>query len=157
MKYTLTEARAQARAGQLAQWVQAFLRDDGGAHANPNVALADGLLLEERFYLGPVRMALSALETVRVEEDIPDAAERARYDQIVDQIVESLPDWDMPPFIVEYRDGRFMLTDGNHRFSALRRLNAECCEAIVWGAPAREAEARARLAAGSGENSAVDC
>lgn len=148
MNNTLTEARAQARAGRLAQWVQAFLREEGGEHANPNVALADGLLLEERFYLGPVRIALGMLETVRVEADIPDAAERARYDHIVDQMAEAIPDWDMPPFIVEYRDGRLILTDGNHRFSALRRLGADRCEVIVWGAAVREAEARARLSAG---------
>lgn len=142
---TLEEARTYAASGRLAQWVQAFLRDDAGRYANPNLALADGLLLEERFYLGPVRIPLALLTTVRVEEDIADKEERERYDRIVDRIVAALPDWDMPPFIAEYRDGRLFLTDGNHRFSALRRLGIGEFEAVIWGAAARASEAETRF------------
>lgn len=143
MNFTGCEAREWARQGKLAEWIQRFLRSDAGEHANPNPGFADGLLLEERFYIGPVRLPLSALRTVRVEEDLSDERERAEFMRKAEAIGEILDRWDMPPFLVQYReDGGLYLTDGNHRFSALRRAGAQTGPAIVWGSACYEAAAK---------------
>ena len=121
MIYTGTEAKEWAQAGALEQWVQRFLRNAGGEHANPNVGFADGLLLEKRFYIGPVDMPLTALETVRVGADISDECELEKFHRTVD------------------------LTDGNHRYAALRKRGTETAPVIVWGSAQYEGEAREKL------------
>lgn len=145
MIYTGTEAKEWAQAGALEQWVQRFLRNAEGEHANPNVGFADGLLLEKRFYIGPVDMPLTALETVRVGADISDECELEEFHRKVDLIAGALPEWDMPPFIVQYRDNAFQLTDGNHRYAALRKRGTETAPVIVWGSAQYEGEAREKL------------
>lgn len=141
MNFTGNEAREWADQGKLADWVQRFLRNAEGAHANPNPGFADGLLLEERFYIGPVDLPLNALKTVRVASDISDARELAEFRRKVDAIAALLPEWDMPPFLVQYREGELWLTDGNHRYTALKEAGAAKGCAIVWGSAQYEAEA----------------
>ena len=46
MKYSIDEAQEYAKRNELDQWLQLFLRDDSYEHANPNLPLADGLLIE---------------------------------------------------------------------------------------------------------------
>lgn len=145
MIFTGTEAKEWAQAGLLDQWVQHFLRNTQGEHANPNVGFADGLLLEERFYIGPVELPLSVLETVRVEADITETRALAEFRRKVDQIGQALPEWDMPPFIVQYQDGAFRLADGNHRYAALIQRGTAVAAAIVWGSARYEQEAREKL------------
>lgn len=145
MRFTGNEAREWAEKGDIAGWVQRFLRNDEGEHANPNIGFADGLLIEERFYIGPVSLPLDALATVRVGENISDAREMAEFRRKVNAIAALLPEWDMPPFIVQYWDGALKLTDGNHRFTALREAGATHADAIVWGSAQYEAEARTKI------------
>lgn len=145
MFFTGTEAREWAETGRLDEWVQRFLRNVEGANANPNPGFANGLLLEERFYIGPVELPLEALKTVRVEKDISDARELTEFRRKVDAIKALLPDWDMPPFLVQYRDGALWLTDGNHRYTALLESGTETGLAIVWGSKMYEDEARAHI------------
>jgi len=52
--YTEQSAREARDEGRLEAWIQAFLRSPGG-----NVALADGLNLDERRYWGPVEMLIN--------------------------------------------------------------------------------------------------
>ena len=54
MKYTIEEAIEYSKRNKLDKWLQLFLRDDSYEHASPNIPLADGLLLEERFFIGPI-------------------------------------------------------------------------------------------------------
>ena len=51
------------------------LRSEEGDMPNPNFALADGLLLEERKYFCPVNIPLCEIKTVRTEKDIFDEME----------------------------------------------------------------------------------
>ncbi len=39
---------------------------------------------------------------------------------------------DLPPLIVEWRDGRWFIADGNHRHEALRRKGYKSCWAVGW-------------------------
>lgn len=145
MEFTGTEARAWAQAGKIDQWIQHFLRNDSGAHPNPNVGFAEGLLLEERFYIGPIELPLSAMQTVRVAKDLSDPRELESFRRRVDSILADLPEWDMPPFLLQHRDGGLYLTDGNHRYTALVESGAQSAYAIVWGSKPGEAEAKAYI------------
>ena len=50
MKYSIESAMEYSKKDKLDEWLQLYLRDDSYNHSNPNIPLADGLLLEERFY-----------------------------------------------------------------------------------------------------------
>lgn len=110
MKYgTLTQAKIYNDNGKIEEWLQLFLRNDG-----KNVALADGLLLEKREYFGLVKLNISyfkdikegAPEYLHAENDIK------YFFRIVENMKNSLKDWDVPPLIVEYRDDQFFVNDG---------------------------------------------
>lgn len=60
MKYGSTRcAKEYAEEDALAEWIQCFLRNDG-----KNIALADGLLLEKRYYYGPVMVSILTVMAV---------------------------------------------------------------------------------------------
>lgn len=133
MKYSIEEAIEYSKRNELDKWIQLFLRDDSYEHANPNIALADGLLLEERFYIGPILIDLDKLTTIRIEKDIYDENDMKYYREKVDKIVNYYKEFNLPPFIVEYRNGKLCLTDGNHRYSALKKLDINKYYVIIWG------------------------
>lgn len=115
---------------QLEDWIQLFLRNDGH-----NVALADGLLKEERCYTGIVDFDLNLLENIKAgapeylirENDIE------YFFAIVNEMNEALGSWNPPPLIIEYRvDGSFHVCDGRHRLEMYRQKNVKTVPAIVW-------------------------
>lgn len=117
-----------ARRGAIEEWLQLFLRNDGG-----NVVFADGLLLEPRTYTGPVRMDITKFG---IEDGAPSyltrADEIAGFYDIVEQMKECYSGWDMPPLIVNYADGRFEINDGRHRNVALHQMNITYAPVICW-------------------------
>ena len=133
MKYTIEESKEYSNRNELDKWLQLFLRDDSYENANPNIPLADGLLLEERFYIGPVLIDLDKITTKRIEKDITDENDLKYYKEVVDKIANYYEDYNLPPFIVEYNDNKLYLTDGNHRYSALKKLNINKYYVIIWG------------------------
>ena len=76
MEFTLSEALIYYQNGKLDEWIQKFLRAEFGDMPNPNFALADGLLLEDRKYFSPICIPLGEIKTVRIEKDILDNVER---------------------------------------------------------------------------------
>lgn len=132
MEFTLNEALAFYENGKLEDWIQNFLRAELGDMPNPNFALADGLLLEEREYFFPVCIPLEDMKTIRIEKDILDENELRHYNYKVEKIIDKLQDWDIPPLIVQFDGGEFVLTDGNHRYSALKRAEKSSYYSIVW-------------------------
>lgn len=99
-------------------WVQDFLRGDGD-----NVFLADGLLKEERKYIGPVQFEVSKLD---IEKGAPSYLTKSNdiewFYQVVDRMKERYDNWDMPPLIVNYTNGLYEVNDGRHRLEMLRQL-----------------------------------
>ena len=144
MKYTVEEAIKYSNDNKLDEWVQLFLRDDKTKHPGDNFPLADGLLLEERFYLGPILMKLDDIEPVRIEKDIT-GNDLKYYEEVVSRMANDFNGSNFPPFIIEYKNNKLYLTDGNHRYSALKKLNVDKYYAIVWGNKNLEKEARERL------------
>lgn len=132
MKYTIDEAITFSNKNNLDKWVQLFLRDGSYKNASPNIALADGLLLEKRFYIGPVLIDLDSIITVRTEMDL-EGDELKYYEEVVERISKDYKDYNLPPFIVEYKNNKLYLTDGNHRFSALKKLGVNKYYVIIWG------------------------
>lgn len=132
MEFTLKEAISYYKNNKLNEWIQEFLRAEDGEMPNPNFALADGLLLEERQYFCPLCIPIEELKTVRVEKDIKDADDLKYYLYKVDKIIEKLQHWDMPPLIVQFDGTDFILTDGSHRYSALKKMGKAKYYAIIW-------------------------
>ena len=127
---TLEISKEYLDKNQLEDWIQLFLRNDGH-----NVALADGLLKEERCYTGIVDFDLNLLENIKAgapeylirENDIE------YFFAIVNEMNEALGSWNSPPLIIEYRvDGSFHVCDGRHRLEMYRQKNVKTVPAIVW-------------------------
>lgn len=126
---TLTKAKEFAAAGEIDRWMQLFLRADG-----KNLALADGLLLEERHYIGLAEIPIELLadvkfgapEYLKAENDIQ------YFFEVVDRMKEDFDHWDTPPLIVEYVYGRFQVDDGRHRLEMYRQLQTKKVYAVLW-------------------------
>ena len=115
---------------QLEEWIQLFLRNDGH-----NVALADGLLKEERCYTGIVDFDLNLLGNIQAgaPEYLIQKNDIEYFFAIVNEMNEALGSWNPPPLIIEYRvDGSFYVCDGRHRLEMYRQKNVKTVPAIVW-------------------------
>ncbi len=126
---TLTKAKEYAETGKIDEWLQLFLRADG-----KNIVLADGLLLEKRYYIGVKEIPIQLLSEVKsgTPEYLHDADSIEYFFYIVDKMKEDFENWDVPPLIVEYVDGRFRVNDGRHRLEMYRQLKAEYVPAVLW-------------------------
>jgi len=130
MKYgTLAQAKMYNVNGKIEEWLQLFLRNDG-----KNVALADGLLLEEREYLGLMKLNISYFKDIK--EGAPEYLTQENtieyFFWIVENMKNSIEDWDVPPLIVEYRDGKFFVNDGRHRLEMYRQLGVKAVDVVLW-------------------------
>ena len=127
---TLSLAKQYDKEGKIDQWMQDFLRADG-----KNLALADGLLLEERHYFGLREIPISLFSDVKSEapEYLHAENDIEYFFYVVEQMKESLADgWDAPPLIVEYVYGNFQVDDGRHRLETYRQLGIEKVWAVIW-------------------------
>lgn len=130
MKYgTYAMAREYDAMGKIDEWMQLFLRNDGH-----NIALADGLLLEERCYLGLRRIPLSLLDAVKsgAPEYLRDQNDIQYFFEVVDRMKQAYGDWDTPPLIVEYGENGFYVADGRHRLEMYRQLGITHIQAALW-------------------------
>ena len=127
---TLSLAKQYDNEGRIDAWMQDFLRADG-----KNLALADGLLLEERHYFGLREIPISLLADVKsgAPEYLHAENDIQYFFDVVDRMKESLAEgWDAPPLIVEYVYGKFQVNDGRHRLELYRQMGAERVWAAVW-------------------------
>ena len=144
---SLASAMEAARAGSLEQWVHSFLRGEGD-----NPAFSDGLRLEPRRYWGPLTLPFNLFRRCcGPEPDNAFVVDAVAFNRHVETLrARRLAGWDMPPLILQYRDGEFVLNDGNHRFEALRRSGADRYWAVVWTTGDADAQDfSSRYAAGS--------
>ena len=84
---TLSLAKQYDQEGNIDQWMQDFLRADG-----KNLALADGLLLEERHYFGLREIPISLLSDVKsgTPEYLHAENDIQYFFYVVDRMKESL-------------------------------------------------------------------
>jgi len=127
---TATSAIEFVNADRLEEWVHLFLCGEGN-----NKAFSDGLLLSSRRYHAPKMMKLDDFgRCCGPEDSMKYQVESDRFFRHVDAIVArySMGDWDMPPLIIEFEKGKYILNDGNHRYEALRKIGVEEYWVIVW-------------------------
>jgi hypothetical protein len=126
---TLDDAIAAGARGELADWVDAFLRGPGN-----NVELADGLLRAPRWWRGPIELPLAQLIRLVGPEPGMEYFEAAEsWARRVDAMVDSLArGWQPPPLIAWYRGGQLTVQDGGHRLAALARGGRERAWTIIW-------------------------
>lgn len=122
-------AMEYAERGEIHEWIQLFLRNEG-----ENIALADGLLQKKRYYIGPV---LTDISTFGIEEGAPSYLDKendiAWFFHIVDKMKQSFgEEWDYPPLIVFYTNGKYEIADGRHRNEALRQLGIKHAHVVFW-------------------------
>jgi hypothetical protein len=141
----LESARKAAAEDRIAQWVGDFLSSPG----SDNATLAAGLAQRPHWWLGPVRVPVARL--VRLagperEATVPVAP--TQWNRDVGEMAESLDDgWEPAPLLAEFRDGRLLLQDGNHRYEALKRAGAREAWVIVYFAdPSQRDSFRSALA-----------
>ena len=125
-----TEGAVQAsRLGRIESWVHAFLQGEGG-----NQTFSDGLRKCPRAWFGPYSIPMDVVERCCGPEEgmkykvVPKSFEQ-RVTAILDRIRSG---WDVPPLIVEFAGGEFILNDGNHRHEALVRLKEPTVSVIIW-------------------------
>ena len=130
---TLSSAAEWAQMGKLEEWVHTFLLSDG--HNKP---FSDGLYLEPRIFMGPLRMPMHLMHRCcGPEESLPFHVPQDAWDRHVAKLTQAiLSDPDMPPLIVHYtcENGKddFTVNDGNTRFEAYTRLGREEVNVILW-------------------------
>ena len=132
MQFTLKEAIEYSKQNRIEEWVQLFLRDKDMEFASPNIVLADGLKLEDRFYYGPVEFELDKITPMRIETNLS-GDELDYYNKKVDRMASDFNGENFPPLILEFKDDKYYLTDGSHRYSSLKRLGIDKYYSIIWG------------------------
>jgi hypothetical protein len=138
-RFDLESARAAAAADRTAIWVGDFLASRG----SDNEVLAAALAQDRHWWVGPIEVALDELERLAgPEDDVLVPIEPGEWEADVGGMEESLEDgWEPPPLLAEYQDGRLLLQDGNHRFEALAREQAETAWVLVFFADERDRDA----------------
>ena len=126
---TGSSAAAWAARGQIDEWTRRYLLAEGR-----NRALADGLRLLPRYYIGVLDLPIGLLaRCCGPEEGMPFRVDAEGFRRKVDALEEAVRSGaDLPPLIVQYTARGLVLSDGNHRFEALSRLGARTAPAVVW-------------------------
>jgi hypothetical protein len=114
--FTGKSAREYSNAGRLEEWVHKFLCSEGN-----NIDFSNGLKLEKRYYIGPIKMPLHLFERCCGPEDnmkyrINEDGFKGRVSEISKRINTG---WDVPPLIINFSNNSFELNDGNHRYQAM--------------------------------------
>jgi hypothetical protein len=128
--FDLASAQTAAQVRQLESWIHAYLTAGDWA----NLALSDGLKMQQRWWRGPVEVALDAVvRCCGPEPEMEFRMETAAWNARVDALARSFTTVEaLPPLITEYRSGLLSVRDGNHRHEAIRRKGWGTCWTVVW-------------------------
>jgi hypothetical protein len=122
-KFSLASAQRAADAGELAEWVVAFLASPG----SDNAELAAALAFDGTAYLGPIQFELDRLTPMAGpdEDNVVVPIPEEDWESDVEAMEQSIEEgWLPPPLLVSHRDGNYYLEDGNHRYETLCRSGA---------------------------------
>lgn len=130
-EYSVEAARDAAERGELEDWVARFLASPG----SDNAALGEKLTEKRRWWLGPVLVPSNRLHRLAGPPDAPvlcpvdDDYWRDDVDDLAERIEDD--DFEPPPVVVTYDDGKLMLEDGNHRVEGARRADQHEVWAVI--------------------------
>ena len=131
MKYgTMESAKDYCNRGKVEEWIQLFLRSDGH-----NIALADGLLKEKRYYTDIVDFDMDLLYDIQAgaPDYLTKENDKVFFFNVVEQMKENMKEWNPPPIIIEYQGNKkFYVCDGRHRLELYRQMAKRNIPAIVW-------------------------
>ena len=129
-RFSLASACAAAGEDRIPRWVGEFLASRG----SDNVVLAAGLAERPHWWLGPLRLPLTALVRLAGPEgDLECPIEPQQWERDVDAMEYSIErGWEPPPLLAEWRDGELLLRDGNHRYEALVRAGETEAWVLAW-------------------------
>lgn len=118
------------RRNRTEEWIQRFLRSDGH-----NIALADGLLKEKRYYTDIVQFDIELLQGIKdgAPEYLNTKNDIEYFFSVVEEMNKAMNCWNPPPLIIEFRDdGKFYVCDGRHRLEMFRQKKVKTIPAIAW-------------------------
>ncbi len=127
--FTLNGALQYASEGRTEEWVHTFLN---GAGHNPFLSYV--INMKDHYFIEPVIFRLDAFKrNCGPENNMTYKVRQSSFEFMVTSMMASLINgWDMPPLIINYDNGNFDLSDGNHRFEALTRLGITHYYIIFW-------------------------
>lgn len=130
MNFNVHTAREYAEKNKIDEWVHLYLA--AGEWANPG--LSNGLKLKKRWWVGPLEIPLEQLvrkcgPEPEMEYLMPPESWERRTNHIAMTVTDPLL---LPPAIAEYRDGKLVLADGNHRHEGVRRKGWSSLWAWIW-------------------------
>ncbi|MCL6603732.1 MAG: hypothetical protein K6T94_12715 [Paenibacillus sp.] len=129
MKFNVDEAIQFAKQGCLEEWVHLFLKTIGD-----NAGLSEGLKIQKRYWAGPLLMPLDRLRRCcGPEENMEYYNPSESWEPHIISFCQLLQEgWDYAPLIVQHHEAELIITDGNHRHEAMRRLNYKEYWVILW-------------------------
>ena len=137
--WTVAGAMRWAEVGRLEEWIHTYL----GVAEWANPGLSNGLKLKERFWVGPAEVLLCDIDRHCGPEPEMEFREPAeQWERRIEAMRASIHSvTDLPPLILDARNGtrrnvdgsmRFVCADGTHRLEALRRQGRERCFGVIW-------------------------
>ncbi len=122
-------AEEYAECGLLEEWVHTYLLFE-----RKNKEFSDSLYMEDRYFIGPVKMPLTLFH----RSSGPEEQMKWRVNATVFQ--DRVKNWtariangeSTPPLIIGYADGEFEINCNNPLFEALTRIGQESYSVIIW-------------------------
>lgn len=129
MEFTVSTEFEYALCGQIETWILAYLTSGEWA----NLGLADGLRLQQGWWIGPISVNISDLSrSCGPEPWMEYKVVREPWEQRITGVMRSITDlMTVPPLIVGYRSGSLSIRDGNHRHEAMLRKGGLNCWVVV--------------------------
>lgn len=129
-EFTVKTAQMYAQANRLEEWIHTYLNSGYWA----NLGLSEGLRRQQRWWLGPLEVPLSDLvRACGPEMHMEYRVDPAQWETRITTFARGIHDpLNLPPLIVQYRQGVLSIRDGNHRYEALRRQGHSTCWVLIW-------------------------
>lgn len=129
-RFTLSGALQAAQTGSIEAWVQDYLRGPGN-----NTPFADGLLKQQRWWIGPAAVPASELtRIVGPELGMPWPAPVLQFEARLAGLAAHMASTasGMPVLMANGDEATLPLNDGNHRYEVLRRGGQQQMWTLVW-------------------------
>jgi hypothetical protein len=128
---TLESALKLGDSSKIETWIHNFLLQP---EPHGNRGLSEGLKLKKRFWIGPIKLDLSELiQGCGPEPTYPYYEKEENWNYTIEKFICRLKNGEMPsPLIVEYRNKRLHIADGNHRFASLTKVGYKSYWCFVW-------------------------
>ncbi len=128
---SLKIALEMSKKGNIEDWVHNFLIQPD---PHGNIGLLNGLKLQKRYWIGPIKIALSNL----IQGCGPDPSfqfyeKKENWIVTIEKFVNKLKNGEIPPpLITEFHNNLIHIADGNHRYAALKEFGYKEYWCIVW-------------------------